>query len=85
MPWGEADLIAQVRELLPEGEPVNLQDHGITELPLEALNARLEPMGYRIHASGRRDATRAVACIDRKGQAIAYTHFELQRFPRERR
>ena len=51
MAWHDTDLLAQVKALLPEGEPVYLRDRGITELPLEALNARLEPLGYRIHAS----------------------------------
>ena len=68
VPWDEGDFVAAVQTLLPEGQPVSLRDHGITELPLDGLNACLKPMGYRIHASERGDAARAMACVDRKGR-----------------
>jgi hypothetical protein len=63
VPWGEGDMVAQVKTLLPEGQTVALRDKGITELALARLNARLAPYGYVIHARKGRDRTRLVACI----------------------
>jgi hypothetical protein len=78
VPWDDADFIAQVKALLPEGEPVFLRDRGIPELPLEALNGRLEPRGYRIHADQSWYAAQAVACVNRKGRMTWYAQFELR-------
>ena len=79
MPWGDADLLAQVQALLPEGEPVDLRDHGVTELPLAALNARLAPLGYRIHASQRWHEAKAVTCRGPNDRVRWYALFALQR------
>jgi hypothetical protein len=78
VPWSEGDLIAQVKALLPEGNPVYLRECGITEIPLEALNTRLAGQGYRIHASQSGNVQRGVACIDRDGRVTRYALFELR-------
>jgi hypothetical protein len=78
-PWDEADLLAQVKGLLPEGKPVYLRERGITELPLDALNARLARQGYQIHASQTRNDERGVACVDQGGRGRRYAQFELRR------
>jgi hypothetical protein len=78
VPWNEADLVDQVKALLPEGQAVALWDKGITELPLARLNARLAPQGYVIHASKGRDRTRLVACMDHEGQVTPCGVFELR-------
>ena len=54
-----ATLLALVKSLLPEGKQVYLREKGITELPLGALNAILEPQGYTIDATKGRDRRRA--------------------------
>jgi excisionase family DNA binding protein len=73
-----ATLLALVKALLPEGERVYLRDKGITELPLAALNAILEPQGYTIRAAKGRDRRRAVACIERDGRVESFGLFELR-------
>jgi hypothetical protein len=78
VPWDDADLVAQVKALLPEGQAVALRDKGITELPLARLNARLAPYGYVIHARKGRDRTRLVACMDHEGTVTPYGVFELR-------
>jgi hypothetical protein len=78
VPWDAEDLVKQVKALLPEGQAVALRDKGITELPLAALNARLAPHGYVIHASKGRDRTRLVACMDHIGKVTPYGVFELR-------
>jgi hypothetical protein len=77
VPWDEADLVTQVKALLPEGQTVALRDKGITELPLARLNAQLAPHGYVIHASKGRDRTRLVACMDQDGRVTPYELFAL--------
>jgi hypothetical protein len=77
VPWDEADVVAQVKALLPEGQAVALRDKGITELPLARLNARLAPQGYVIHAKKGRDRSRQVACINHDGSVILYEWFGL--------
>jgi hypothetical protein len=79
VPWDENDLVAHVKALLPEGEAVYLQDRGITELPLEALNAHLARRGYQIHAGQSGNVERGVACVDRAGRVRRYGLFELRR------
>jgi hypothetical protein len=76
--WNEADLVTQVKALLPAGQAVALLDKGITELPLARLNARLASHGYIIHASKGRDPKRRVACTGEDGQVEWYGLFELQ-------
>lgn len=61
VPWNEGDLVALVKALLPEGTPVYLRDHGITELPLYGLNTLLARQGYIIHAAKVRTSRRFVA------------------------
>jgi hypothetical protein len=78
VPWDDADLVDQVKALLPEGQAVALRDKGITELPLAALNARLATHGYVIHASKGRDRSRLVACRDHDGTVTPYGVFELR-------
>jgi len=83
VPWDEANLVAHVKALLPEGQPVALRDKGLTELPLARLNARLAPQGYVIHAKKGRDRTRLVACMDHDGRVTPYGLFELRPMPLE--
>jgi hypothetical protein len=78
VPWDEADLVAQVKALLPEGQAMALRDKGVAELPLARLNARLAPQGYVIHASKGRDAKRLVPCIGEGGRVEEYGQFELR-------
>jgi hypothetical protein len=78
VPWDEADLVEQVKALLPEGQAVALRDKGITELPLAQLNARLAPHGYVIHAKQSRVPKRAVMCTGNDGQEQSFELFELQ-------
>jgi hypothetical protein len=78
VPWDAEDLVKQVKALLPEGQAVALRDKGITELPLAALNARLAPEGYVIHASKTHDSTRLVACMNHDGSTTPYESFELR-------
>ena len=78
VPWDEADLVTQVKALLPEGQTVTLWDKGITELPLARLNARLAPYGYVIHARKGLDRTRLVGCMDQDGRVTPYGLFELR-------
>jgi hypothetical protein len=79
VPWGERDLVAQVKSLLPEGQVVALRDKGINELPLARLNAQLALQGYVIRARKGRDAKRLVACQDMGGKVERYGLFELRR------
>jgi len=83
VPWDEADLVTQVKALLPEGQTVALWDKGITELPLARLNARLLPYGYVIHARKGQDRTRLVACANEDGMVTPYGVFELRPMPPE--
>ncbi len=76
--WDERDLLALVKTLLPEGQPVYLWNQGITELPLYGLNRLLEAHGYVIHAAKVRDAKRFVACMGRDGRLERYGVFELR-------
>jgi hypothetical protein len=78
VPWDEDDLVEQVKALLPEGQAVALGDRGITELPLAALNARLAPHGYVIHASKGRGAKPMVKCTDQHEWAELFGLFELR-------
>ena len=78
VPWDEADLVDQVKALLPEGQAVALWDKGITELPLARLNARLAPYGYVIHAR-KGPGSEARRCRARAGRAgEALWAFELR-------
>jgi hypothetical protein len=79
VPWGERDLVTQVKALLPEGQAVALRDKGVTALPLARLNARLASYGYMIHASKGRDSERLVPCSDKAGRVERYGVFELRR------
>jgi hypothetical protein len=85
VPWGERDLVAQVRRLLPEGRAVSLRKHGITTLPLAGLNRILEKHRLMIHASKGSDPTQMVACVNDHGKVEPYGLFALQRLARERR
>jgi len=78
VPWNEQDLVALVKGLLTEGQPVYLRDQGITELPLYELNGVLERQGYVIHAAKVRDATRFVRCTDKQGRMERYGLFDLR-------
>jgi hypothetical protein len=78
VPWDEADLVAQVKAWLPEGQAVALRDEGIIKLTLARLNARLAPQGYVIHAKKGRDRTRLVACMNHDGSMTPYGVFELR-------
>jgi excisionase family DNA binding protein len=73
-----ATLLALVKALLPQGKRVYLRDKGITELPLGALNAILEPQGRTIHVTKKRDRQRAVACMGRDGRAEPFGLVELR-------
>jgi hypothetical protein len=85
VPWNERDLVAQVKELLPEGQTVAWPEKGITELPLARLNARLAYQGYMIHPSKGRTPKWTVACTDEGGRVNQYGLFELrQMFPKNR-
>jgi hypothetical protein len=81
VPWDEGDLVAQVKALLPEGQPVALREQGITELPLQRLNAILTRHGYVIHATKGGDPKRFVACTDQDGQVEQYGLFALRPMP----
>jgi hypothetical protein len=78
VPWDEADLVDQVKALLPEGQAVALRDKGVTELPLARLNARLAPYGYVIHASKGRESKRMVACTGEDGRGERFGLFKLR-------
>jgi hypothetical protein len=78
VPWDDADLVAEVKTRLPEGQVVALHDQGITELPLAWLNARLAAHGYVIHARKGWDRTRRVGCMDEAGRVALYGLFELR-------
>jgi hypothetical protein len=78
VPWDEAELVAQVKAWLPEGQAVGLGDKGITELPLARLNARLAPLGYIIHASKGHDPKELLACTGEDGQVEQFGLFELR-------
>jgi hypothetical protein len=82
-PWDEADLLTQVKALLPEGQAVALRDKGIIELPLAGLNARLSSQGYVIDATKGSDLQRLVACTDEAGQVEWFGLFELRRISLE--
>jgi hypothetical protein len=78
VPWDEADLVAQVKAWLPEGQAVALQDKGVTELPLARLKARLVPRGYVIRAKKGRDAKQLAACTGEDGRVEQFGLFELR-------
>jgi hypothetical protein len=78
VPWDVQDLVALVKTLLPEGRPVYLRDHGITELPLHGLNIVLARQGYLIHATKVRHPKRFVACTDKDGRVEMFGLFELR-------
>jgi hypothetical protein len=82
-PWDEADLLAQMKALLPEGQAVALRDQGIRELLLARLNARLSAQGYVIGATKGRDRQRLVACTGEAGQVEWFGVFELRRMSPE--
>ena len=79
IPWSEQDLIAIVRQLLPEGRDVALRKHGITTLPLAGINRILEKHRLVIHASKGGDPTQMVACVNDYGKLEEYGVFELRR------
>lgn len=79
MPWNRRDLVTQIKALLPEGESIALRDKGITNLPLQGLNAILARQGYVIHASKVRDPKRSGACMDQDGRVERFGLFELRR------
>jgi hypothetical protein len=83
VPWNQRDLVTQIKALLPEGEAVALRDKGITDLPLQVLNAILARQGYVIHASKVRDPKRSVACTDQDGRVERFGLFELRRIAPE--
>ena len=76
--WDERYLVALVKSLLPEGQPVYLRNQGITELPLYGLNAVLLRHGLVIHAAKVRNSKRFVACTDKDGRVEQYGLFELR-------
>jgi hypothetical protein len=78
VPWDESAVLTEVRRLLPEGQPVNLRDHGIAELPLQGLNRLLARQGFVIHAAKARDPKWSVACRDQDGHAKSFGVFELR-------
>jgi hypothetical protein len=78
VPWDEADLVDQVKALLPGGQAVALRDKGITELPLARLNACLASLGYVIRASKGRDAKQMVRCKGNDGREEMFGLFELR-------
>jgi hypothetical protein len=78
VPWSEQDLVARVRQLFPERQPVYLRDHGITELPLHGLNAILARHGLMIHTTKGRDPTRQVSCTLEHGRIQGFGLFELR-------
>jgi hypothetical protein len=71
--------VALLQGLLPEGEPRDLRDYGITTLPLAPLNAVLEPLGYVLVGTKTRAADRFVLCLDARGQVERFGLFELRR------
>jgi hypothetical protein len=79
VPWGERDLVALVKHLLPEGQPVSLRDQGMTELPLSRLNAILARHGLMIHATTVHDPQRFGACTTKHGRMEQFGVFELRR------
>jgi hypothetical protein len=83
VPWTEQALVALVISLLPEGQPIDLCDRGITELPLAGINAILAQQGYVIHASKVREGERVVACTDQDGGVEHFGVFELRRVTRQ--
>jgi hypothetical protein len=78
VPWDEADLVARVKAVMPEGEAVSLRECGIMGLPLARLNARLAPLGYIMHPSKGRDPKRLVACTGENGRVEQFGLFELR-------
>jgi hypothetical protein len=79
VPWDEGALVAQAKQLMPEGQAVSLRKHGITELPLAGLNRLLEKHRLVIHASKGGDPIQLVACMNEYGKIEHYGLFELQR------
>jgi hypothetical protein len=84
VPWDELALVAQVTQLLPEGQAVALRKHGITRLPLAGLNRILEKHGLVIHVGKEGDPTQMVACVKEYGKVEEYGLFEMRRLARER-
>jgi hypothetical protein len=84
VPWDERDLVEHVKQLLPEGRAVGLGEHGITTLPLAALNRILQKHRFVIYASKGGDPTQMVACETEHGKMEEYGLFELQRLARGR-
>jgi hypothetical protein len=84
VPWDERDLVAEVRQLLPEGRAVALRKQGITTLPLAGLNRILEKHRLIIQASKGDDPAQRVACVNPYGKVEHYGLFALQRLARER-
>ena len=68
VPWGEAELLAQVKALLPERQPVYSRDRRLTAFLLDALNGRPAPLGYYMHASLGCDAAKTETRAGRKGR-----------------
>jgi hypothetical protein len=79
VPGDEPDLIAQLRQLLPEGQTVSLRRHDITALPLEGLNRLLQKHRLMIHASKGDDPSQMVACVTAYGKVESFGFFELRR------
>lgn len=78
VPWQDQDLVALLKALLPEEQPVYLRALGITTLPLYRLNTLLAGQGYMIHAAKVRDHKRFVACVGRDGRVEPFGLFELR-------
>jgi excisionase family DNA binding protein len=72
-------LLALVKALLPERQPVYVRDYGIERFPLHALNQVLEAQGYKILARKVRDPKRGVACTEKAGRVEQFGLFELRR------
>ena len=72
VPCDEADLVDQVKTLLPEGQAMALRDKGFTELPWAWLDARLVPYGlHHAHREiGRPEALGGVQDEDWTGRDI---------------
>jgi hypothetical protein len=85
VPWDELALVAQVKQLLPEGQAVALRQHGITMLPLAGLNRILAKHRLVIQTNKGDDPTQMVACVNDYGKVEENGLFELRREQRRSR